>query len=118
VAALGLRATLFYSTYTVDGISQGFKLLIALGLFIVLFLSRESNAIPPHRKLEYYLFLWTGSLGMMMLTSAANLLTLYISLELSSYSLYLLSAVRQDHKNAEAGMKYLVFGAATSGFLL
>lgn len=118
VVTLSSKTALFYSTYTIDGISQGFKLLVALGLFVVIFLSRESGAIPPHRKLEYYLFLWTGSLGMMMLTSAADLLTLYISLELSSYSLYLLSAIRQDHKNAEAGIKYLLFGAATSGFLL
>ncbi len=116
--SLFTRETFFYSTYSVDALSQGFKLLIACGLFIALLLNRESESIPASRAQEFRLFLWTGSLGMMMLTSAADLLTLYVSLELSSYSLYLLSSVRQDHKNAEASLKYLIFGAATSGFML
>ncbi len=109
---------LFESTYKIDLLSQGFKSLLALALFIVVLFSNKPLSIPRGKLVEYYLFLSTASLGMMMITSAADILTLYVSLELSAYSLYLLSALRQDTRTAEASTKYLVFGAATSGILL
>jgi F420H2 dehydrogenase subunit N len=116
--SLQSSGSLFMDTYRVDLLSQGFKTLVALGFFFTVFLSEEPGSIPASRTIEYYLFLSTGTLGMMMLASAADLLVLYISMELSSYSLYLLTALRKDRKNAEAGVKYLIFGAATSGVFL
>lgn len=112
------QGTLFDDTYQVDLLSQGFKTLIALGFCFTIFLSHEPLSIPANRQVEYFIFLASATLGMMMLPSSANLLVLYVSMELSSYSLYLLTALRTDRKNAESSVKYLIFGAATSGVFL
>ena len=117
-ATIHQAGLLFESTYKVDLLSQGFKLLLSIAFFITLLLSDSPLAISKKKLIEYYLFLSTATLGMMMITSSVNILTLYISLELSAYSLYLLSAFRSDGRNAEASVKYLIFGAATSGILL
>ncbi len=118
LAALRLSGDLFYSTYRVDGLSQGFKLLLSLAFLFTVFLSRSPVAIERSRQTEYYLFLSTSLLGMMMMTSAVDWLALYISMELSSYSLYLLAALRNDKKSAEGSVKYLILGAAGSGVFL
>lgn len=109
---------LFNGTYQVDLLSQGFKTLIAFGFCFTILLSHEPLSIPASRQVEYFIFLAAAALGMMMLPSSANLLVLYVSMELSSYSLYLLTALRKDRKNAESSVKYLIFGAATSGVFL
>lgn len=116
--SLNGSGALFYSTYRVDLLSGGFKFLLATAFLFTVLLSADSIAIPNRSQVEYYFFLSTATLGMMMLTSAMELLTLYISLELSSYSLYLLTALGGQKRNAEAGVKYFLFGAATSGVLL
>lgn len=125
--SLMVSGDLFYSTYRIDPLSQGLKLLLSLVFFFVFLLSGESPpqsiggqaiSIQKERRLEYFFFLSTATLGMMMITSSVDILTLYISLELSAYSLYLLSALRQDRRSAEASVKYLIFGAATSGVFL
>ncbi len=108
----------FYGTYRVDLFSQGFKALLALAFFFTIVLSEDLNVIPKRLNIEYYLFLTTSMLGMMMITSSSDILTLYVSLELSAYSLYLLSGLKQDKKASEASVKYLIFGAATSGLFL
>jgi len=118
IYALPVSGSLFYGTYKVDLLSQGFKFIIALAFLFTILFSDKMIGVPQGRQVEYFFFLFTASLGMMMLTSAAEILTLYISLELSSYSLYLLSAIRQDRRNAEASVKYLIFGAAASGIFL
>ena len=117
---LSLHASgfLFRATYKVDLLSQGFKFILALAFFMTILLSREMISIPKSKEAEYFLFMTTSIMGMMMLVSAADILTLYVSLELSSYSLYLLSALRPERLNAEASVKYLIFGAATSGVML
>ena len=109
---------LFSGTYRVDLLSQGFKLILSIAFFIAVLLSKDMISIPKSREAEYFLFMTTSTLGMLMLTSAADILTLYVSLELSSYSLYLLSALRPERRNAEASVKYLIFGAAASGVML
>ncbi len=116
--SLRVSGDLFYSTYRIDLLSQGFKILLSLVFFFIFLLSGESVSIQKERRLEYFFFLSTATLGMMMITSSVNILTLYISLELSAYSLYLLSAFKQGRRDAEASVKYLIFGAATSGFFL
>ncbi len=116
--ALGFSGILFFSTYKVDLFSQGFKLALAGALLLTLFSSRAFRGIPENRRAEYYFFLCSATLGMMMMTSAVDILTLYVSLELSSYSLYLLSAFKNKARDSEAGIKYLFFGAAASGVFL
>jgi NADH-quinone oxidoreductase subunit N len=109
---------LFYSTYKVDLLSQGFKTILAGAFLFTVLFSENIFSAGLEKKFEYYLFLFTATLGMMMIASSVDILALYLSLELSSYSLYLLSALRRDRRSAESSVKYLLFGAAASGFLL
>ena len=109
---------IFFNTYRVDLFSQGFKVVLALAYLMTVLLSAEWNAIPKNRLIEYYLFLTTGALGMMMITSAVDILSLFVALELSAYSLYLLAALKPGQRNAESSVKYLIFGATTSGVAL
>ena len=71
---------------------------------------------------EYYLFLFLSVLGLMMLVSSVELLAIFISLELSSFALYLLVPMRDDRTGVrvqmEAGMKYILFGVMATGFML
>jgi NADH-quinone oxidoreductase subunit N len=110
---------LFFKAYRVDLFSQIFKAALALGLFLVMMISRNIAHIEERFRAEFYLFLTTCTLGMMMLTSSVELLTIYVSLELSSYSLYILVPLRKgDGIDVEAGIKYLFIGAVSSGFML
>jgi len=110
---------LFFKAYRVDLFSQIFKVALALGLFLVLTISRNLAHIEERYHAEFYLFLTTCTLGMMMLVSSVELLTIYVALELSSYSLYILVPLRRgDGIDVEAGIKYLLIGAVSSGFML
>jgi len=113
------QGDLFFKAYKVDLFSQIFKAALALGLFLVLMISRNLAQIEERFHAEFYLFLTTCTLGMMMLVSSVELLTIYVSLELSSYSLYILVPLRKgDGIDVEAGIKYLFIGAVSSGFML
>jgi NADH-quinone oxidoreductase subunit N len=110
---------LFFGAYRVDLFSQIFKFALALGLFLVLTISHNLAAIEERQQAEFYLFLTTTIIGMMLLVSAVELLTIYVALELSSYSLYILVPLRRgDGIDVEAGIKYLFIGAVSSGFML
>jgi NADH-quinone oxidoreductase subunit N len=109
----------FADVYQVDFFSQLFKILLALGLFLVVCLCSELRGIEERQHPEYYLLLSISTLGTMMMVSSVELLTLYVSLELSSYSLYLLVALRKgEGTHREASIKYLLTGAATSAVML
>lgn len=117
--SLGQQGDLFFKAYRVDLFSQIFKAALALGLFLVLMISRNLAHIEERYHAEFYLFLTTCTVGMMMLVSAVELLTIYVSLELASYSLYILVPLRRgDGIDVEAGIKYLFIGAVSSGFML
>ena len=119
VSCLCQQGDLFFKAYRVDLFSQIFKAALALGLFLVLMISRNLAQIEARYHAEFYLFLTTCTLGMMMLVSSVELLTIYVSLELSSYSLYILVPMRRgDGIDVEAGIKYLFIGAVSSGFML
>src|SRR5512139_4060607 len=121
VTALSLfqHGYLFYDAYRVDLFSQIFKFALALGLFLVLTISHNLAAIEERYHAEFFLFLTTTTIGMMMLVSAVELLTIYVALELSSYSLYILVPMRKgDGIDVEAGIKYLFIGAVSSCFML
>ncbi len=118
-ASLFQSGDLFYKAYRVDLFSQIFKFALALGLFLVLTISHNLAAIEERYHAEFYLFLTTTTIGMMMLVSSVELLTIYVALELSSYSLYILVPLRRgDGIDVEAGIKYLIIGAVSSGFML
>ena len=70
-------------------------------------------------RFEYPLLIALATVGMMIMVSAGNLMTLYMGLELQSLALYVVAAMRRDSvKSTEAGMKYFILGALASGLLL
>ena len=105
--------------YRVDLFSQLLKLGLAVGLTLTLLVSRELPSVRESSRTDLPIFLTLGTLGMMMLVSATELLTLYVVLELSAYSLYVMAALnRRQREGGEAGAKYLLFGAAASAITL
>lgn len=119
VISARFEGTLFFDCYKVDLFSQVFKLLLALGTMLVIFVCSELKGIDESRHPEFYMLIAVCTLGMMMLVSAVELLTIYIALELSSYSLYLLVPMRRGQdENVEAGIKYFMIGAVASAFMI
>ena len=122
LAALGQNGTLFYKAYEVDLFSQLFKLLIAIGTTGVLIFGKDLKDITPRMKPEYYLFLILSTLGLMMLVSSVEMITLFVALELSSFSLYLMVPMRDDRQGLraqmEAGIKYILFAVMATGIML
>ncbi len=113
---------LFYKAYRVDFFSQLFKFLIALATLIVLLFSDRLNSVKEKVQAEYYLFLFMAVLGLMMLVSSVELLAIFVSLELSSFAVYIMVPLRNSDISAgtqvEAGIKYLLFGVMATGFML
>jgi NADH-quinone oxidoreductase subunit N len=120
-AACGFNTSelMFFGSYQVDGLSQFFKLLISLGFVIASLNSLKQPTLENSQRIEYYLFLALSAFGLLALSSGVELVTIYLALELSSYSLYVLIPVRAKSKEAaEAGLKYILFGAAATALAL
>jgi len=117
---LNQSGELFYRSYRVDLFSQTFKCLISLGLFLVVVLGRKLKGIEERLQPEFFMFLSLSSLGLSLMVSSVELLTIFIAMELSSYSLYVLIPIRnQAHgQQMEAAIKYIIFGAAATGVML
>jgi NADH-quinone oxidoreductase subunit N len=105
--------------YAVDTFSQLAKSGIAFGLLLVLVMIRDLSSARPHTRRETPFFLLLSTIGMMMMVSATELLTLYVALELAAYGLYVLAALHRDQTlGSEAGAKYIIFGAVSSAITL
>jgi len=110
----------FYDSYKVDLFSQSVKLLLTLGLFLVIYMT-DSRSDEHIRKMypEFLFFLFTSNLGMMMLSSATELITLFLSLELSSYSMFVLAGfLKHKRISTEAAVKFTFIGAVASAITL
>jgi NADH-quinone oxidoreductase subunit N len=119
LAAAPLEGTLFLGAYQVNLFSQVFKALLSLGLFLVICICPQLNAIKAEHHPEFYLLLFVCTLAMMLLVSSVHLLAIYVSLELSSYSLYILVALRRGKDiGIEAGIKYFLVGISASAVML
>lgn len=116
------EGNLFYAAYQVDLFSQVFKVLIALATLIVLTFSDKLVGIKEDVQSEYYLFLFMSVLGLMMLVSSVELLAIFVSLELSSFAVYIMVPMRNGSHDSgsqvEAGIKYLLFGVMATGLML
>ncbi len=115
----GGKTTMFGGSFIVDDYARFLKLLTIAGsagalILSLNFLSREKLA-----KFEYGALFILSTLGMMMLISAGDLIALYLGLELMSLALYVVASYNRDNaKSTEAGLKYFVLGALSSGMLL
>ena len=102
-----------------DAFGRFMKALCLTGSLVSLLLSREFMAREQIDFFEFPVLVLLATLGMLMLVSAHNLIALYLGLELMSLSLYVIAAFHRDNLQAsEAGLKYFVLGALSSGMLL
>ncbi len=110
---------LFEDAFMVDRFARFMKQLVIIGSIGALLLSfaylRQTGAL----RFEYAVLVLLATVGMLMMVSANDLISLYIGLELQSLALYVLAAFRRDSvRSSEAGLKYFVLGALSSGMLL
>ena len=109
----------YHGQFVSDAFSRFAKVLILAGAALALILSLDYNRKHQIARFEYPVLMVLSVTGMMVMVSAANLMTLYLGLELQSLSLYVLAAfARDDLRSSEAGLKYFVLGALASGLLL
>ncbi|MCD8570105.1 MAG: NADH-quinone oxidoreductase subunit NuoN [Alphaproteobacteria bacterium] len=105
--------------FVFDQFAGFMKLLVLLGLCVSLAISVRYLIQEQLERFEYPLLMLFAGLGMMLMLSANSLLSLYMALELQSLSLYVLAAFRRNSlKSAEAGAKYFILGALSSGMIL
>lgn len=109
----------FDGAFIMDGFAQFMKVLTLIGSAIVIFMSFEFMREARLQKFEYPILILLATAGMLMMISANDLIALYLGLELQSLALYVLAAFRTDSvRSSEAGLKYFVLGALSSGMLL
>ncbi len=113
------NAQLFDGAFIVDGFARFMKVLVLIGAAGALILSFDEMSERKALKFEYPVLILLASTGMMMMVSAGDLISLYLGLELQSLALYVVAAFRRDStRSSEAGLKYFVLGALSSGMLL
>jgi NADH-quinone oxidoreductase subunit N len=113
------NAVVFHDAFIDDGFGRFMKVLTLAGSLVTLVISQEFLAHEKLDKFEFPILILLATLGMLMLISAAGLIALYLGLELMSLALYVLAAFHRDNiKATEAGLKYFVLGALSSGILL
>ncbi|MCH2095817.1 MAG: NADH-quinone oxidoreductase subunit NuoN [Rhodobacteraceae bacterium] len=102
-----------------DGFARFAKVTILISAAAVLVMSQEYMQRRGILRFEYPMLITLAAVGMMMMVSAGDLMALYMGLELQSLSLYVVASLRRDSvKSTEAGLKYFVLGALSSGLLL
>jgi NADH-quinone oxidoreductase subunit N len=117
----GEQVSLFSNMMAVDPFSSFFKIVILLAALVVVFLSSWSSELHALRVRlgEFYALLVALTLGLLLMTGANNLLMMYLALELSSLSSYVLSGyTREAPGSSEASLKYVIFGAFSSGLMI
>ncbi len=121
VIALGGRgeATAFGGLFVVDRFGDFMKLIVLVGSATAMLMSLRYFEREGVVRFEYPILMLFATLGMLMMVSANDLISLYLGLELQSLSLYVVAAFRRDTlRSTEAGLKYFVLGALSSGMLL
>lgn len=109
----------FNGMFVDDGFARFAKIVILVSAAAVLLMSEAYMTRRGLLRFEYPLLIALAVVGMMMMVSAGDLMALYMGLELQSLSLYVVASLRRDSlKSTEAGLKYFVLGALSSGLLL
>jgi NADH-quinone oxidoreductase subunit N len=115
----GVRALALSNLFVSDGIAVFAKVFILVGSAIAVIMSNEYMKRENLERFEFPVLILFSTLGMIMMVSANDLISLYLSLELQSLALYVVAAFRRDSApSSEAGLKYFVLGALSSGMLL
>ena len=112
-------ASVFDGAFMDDAFSRFVKVLTLVGALVSILMSVDYLRRSGLEKFEYPVLVILSTLGMMLLISADNLIALYLGLELMSLALYVMAAfARDDGRASEAGLKYFVLGALSSGMML
>jgi NADH-quinone oxidoreductase subunit N len=112
-------ARAFHNSFVVDGFSRFAKALILLSSALCTMMAQSFFEDEGRVRFELPVLIGLSTLGMLLMVSAANFIALYLGLELQSLALYVLAAFNRDSaRSTEAGLKYFVLGALSSGMLL
>ncbi len=115
----GGTLTTFGGSFIVDPFARFLKLLALTGSAGAILMSFDYLAVEKQQRFEYPILILLSTTGMLMLISAADLIALYLGLELMSLALYVVAAINRDSaRSSEAGLKYFILGALSSGMLL
>jgi len=115
---LYFEGDIYSGVFISDRFSYLGKILIFLSLFFVGILSHKNISLTDRFLASYYIIILLSSIGMFLMISSNELITIYVGLELSAISLYALSAIEKKEISLEAGIKYLLIGATSSAILL
>ncbi|MHA7970690.1 NADH-quinone oxidoreductase subunit NuoN [Rhizobium terricola] len=117
--AFPAEGTAFGGAYLSDGFARFMKILALVGSITAMIMAVGHARRDQLDKFEFPVLLVLATLGIMLMISANNLISLYLSLELQSLALYVVAAINRDSlRSTEAGLKYFVLGALSSGMLL
>jgi len=113
------RELAFQGAFVVDGFARLMKILVLIGSAAAVALSVHFMKVERIERFEYPVLILLATLGMLMMISANDMIGLYLGLELQSLALYVVAAIDRDStRSSEAGLKYFVLGALSSGMLL
>ena len=113
------QGTGFHGLFTLDSLAIFTKMLELAAAAMAVVLSLDFNVHKGISRFEFPVLILLAVIGMMIMTSATNMMSFYLGLEMSSLPIYVLAAfARDDVRSAEAGLKYFILGSLSSGLLL
>ena len=115
----GMNATFWHGLFSLDDYAVFFKQAFLIGAILVILFSLDTVDQLPHSRAEFYVLLLFAVIGMMVLASANDLITLYVGIELMTFSFFILVGyVLTDARSTEAAIKYLILASAASAVML
>jgi NADH-quinone oxidoreductase subunit N len=119
VALGGEDVTTLGGAFVVDGFARFMKIAALIGSAVAIIMSWRFSRSEGFERFEFPILILLGTLGMLVMISANDLISLYLGLELQSLSAYVVASFHRDNvRSTEAGLKYFVLGALSSGMLL
>ena len=111
--------TLFLDSLALDPFAQFFKTIIIFSTLFVILISRKSDELRIYRTGEYYTLIAIMVFGMFLMVSAIDLIMVYLSIEVVSISSFILAGyLKKDQRSNESSLKYVIYGAFSSGLML
>ncbi len=115
LASLGQNGLLFGQTYQVDRLSQFFKMTVSFGFFLAVINGVGQPLLEKEKQCDYFLFMALSAWGLMLLCSTVELISIYLALELASFSFFPLVPLRTKSLSAaEAAIKYMFIGGVAT----
>ncbi|EFK10866.1 proton-translocating NADH-quinone oxidoreductase, chain N [delta proteobacterium NaphS2] len=113
--SLAQNGLLFSGTYRLDNLSQFFKMTVSFGFFLAVINGINQPLLEKEKKCDYFLFMALSAWGLMILCSTVELISIYLALELASFSLFPLVPLRtKSGRAAEASVKYMFIGGVAT----